>query len=68
MRLPDFREASNALDGISLALVDGLDRVGEDAEFISSSDADPGVTVVDAERRVRRVGEAGVDGWMGMNE
>jgi hypothetical protein len=42
-------------------LVDGLNRVGEDAEFIGGGDADTGVTVVDAERRVRSVYDPGVD-------
>jgi hypothetical protein len=49
----DFREAGDAFDGVTLAYIDGLDRIRENAEVIGRGDADAGVTVVDAEGGVR---------------
>ncbi|MEO8614503.1 MAG: hypothetical protein ABI600_05130 [Luteolibacter sp.] len=43
----------DALDGISLALIDGLDRMREDAEIVRRSDTDAGVAMIDAECGVR---------------
>ncbi len=43
----------DALDGVSLALIDCLDRVREDAEIIGRSDANAGVAMIDAECGVR---------------
>jgi hypothetical protein len=48
------RELIDLLDRIPLAGVDGGDGVCEDAAVISGGDADAGITVVDAERGVRR--------------
>jgi hypothetical protein len=54
--LADFRQPGDPLDGVALALVDGLDGMREDAEIVGGGDADPRVTMIDAERRVRGVG------------
>jgi hypothetical protein len=56
VNLADFHEAGDALDGVAFALIDGFHRVGEDPKVIGRGDADAGVTVIDAERRVGRVG------------
>lgn len=57
MDLAEFREAGDALDGIDFALVDGFNRVREDAEVIGGGDSDAGVAVVDAKGGVGGVGE-----------
>ena len=53
--LSDLRELADPLDGVAFGLVDGFDRVREDAEVISRGDANAGITVIDAKRRMRGI-------------
>ncbi|WP_325099598.1 hypothetical protein [Luteolibacter yonseiensis] len=41
-------------DGIAFGLVDGFDRMGEDAEVVGGGDADAGVAMIDAQRGMGR--------------
>jgi len=50
---PQINELGDALDGVALGLMDGLNRMREDAEVIGRSDADAGLAMVDAEGGMR---------------
>jgi hypothetical protein len=54
--LADFRQPGDPLDGVALALVDGLDRMREDAEIVGRGDTNARVAMINAERGVRGVG------------
>jgi hypothetical protein len=47
----------DAFDGVTLALIDRLNRVRKDPEVIGGGDADAGIAVIDAKCRVRGVAE-----------
>ena len=46
--VPQLHQAGDALDGDAFTLIDGLDRVRENAEVIGRSYADPCIAVIDA--------------------
>lgn len=50
-----FHQTRDASDGFTFALIDSLDWMGENAEIIRRGDTDPGISMVDAERRMRGV-------------
>ncbi len=59
MDSPILGELRDTLDGIGFRAVDRFHRMREDAEVIGGSDADAGVTMIDAKRGMREVGFLG---------